>query len=122
MDMVKLANDLLARPVKENGKEIKFTPAPWDYREGLGWLDVYAHDHLHNNETFILHINEPSKTQKANAKLVAAAPDLLEACKKALSYLPCKDGRLLMAGDPDEKAQWLICNELKQAIAKAKQQ
>ncbi len=51
-----------------------------------------------------------------------AAPELLAACKAALSYLPTKDGELLspMPSDPDEKVQLNIANQLKAAIAKAK--
>jgi len=33
-------------------------------------------------ETFIAEVYQENKDAKANAKLIAAAPDLLEACKK----------------------------------------
>ena len=35
---------------------------------------------------------------------------LVEACRKALSYLPAKDGK--RTGDPDGDVQLMICNEL----------
>ena len=54
----------------------------------------------------------------ANARLIASAPELLEGCKMALSYLPARDGKRI-PGDPDGDVQLTICNKLKQAIAKA---
>ena len=50
------------------------------------------------------------ENNEANARLIAAAPDLLEACKKAYKTLH---------GNPNIPAQ--LCVGLKQAIAKAEE-
>jgi len=49
--------------------------------------------------------------QEANARLIAAAPDLLEACKAALS--------VIKANFPTEQSEFMALEKLDAAIAKA---
>jgi hypothetical protein len=55
----------------------KHTPAPW--REGVEFWDIVAGD---EEDEFviagIIHVGEP-ETREANSRLIAAAPELLEA-------------------------------------------
>jgi hypothetical protein len=73
-------------------KQEKFTPGPWDI-DGFNISKVIAKNkdgryrlicdcHLGVN-SFLENFNE----NVANAHLIAAAPELLEACKKALAEL-----------------------------------
>ncbi len=66
----------------------------------------------------------------ALVRLGKQAPDflrqqkaLVKACEAALNYLPTKDGELKspMPGDPDEKVQLSIANQLKAALAECKE-
>lgn len=58
---------------------------------------------------------EPDAEGRANAHLIAAAPDLLAACERALDALSCA----VEVGGCDP-ATHLVCCELRQAIAKAR--
>ena len=70
----------------------KHTPGPWEVVGGTiiqtaderrKWVaEVPAASSIH--ETFI--------TDRANARLIAAAPQLLEACEEALSFTKTMDG------------------------------
>lgn len=62
---------------------IKHTPGPWTTKE----LQVYAED---GNGSTLAHVYDPSRDHdhseaEANALLIAAAPDLLEALRFLLS-------------------------------------
>lgn len=50
-----------------------------------------------------------NKERKANARLIASAPDLLDACESALEYIESSNGIMSFTAD-----------KLRQAIAKAK--
>jgi|SRR3990167_4271352 len=85
----------------------KHTPGPWEIRKGYTnlfidgptqKLDDYA---TYTPEVAAIHISKYAETHEANASLIAASPDLLDACKEALieihqihsHYLPdCKEG------------------------------
>ena len=64
-----------------------FTPGPWTIeREGVapGWDKddseaVTVHGHRH--AICVVNTNDPTFRGEANARLIAAAPDLYEACK-----------------------------------------
>jgi len=68
----------------------KFTPGPWhingvgqnDYRIGI------CSDNEDVAEVVCVDVCKESRKEKSNARLIAAAPDLLAACEQALR-LPC---------------------------------
>lgn len=63
--------------------ELKHTPTPWIVDGNL----IFADDTF---QTHIAHVEPDSydvKTREANAKLIAAAPELLEALKIAQQYM-----------------------------------
>lgn len=68
----------------------KHTPGPWfvEESETLGWHKVYVMTHdravIHNGAGFRGEHLEKIATAKANALLIAAAPDLLKALKGAV--------------------------------------
>ncbi len=80
-------------------EKTKHTPGPWTAVEGRnGFLDAlnYVHDgkrciarmELADGDTSF----QRARTM-ANARLIAAAPDLLEAAKRALALVECLPGR-----------------------------
>ena len=107
--------------------EAKYTPGPWKVDERF---NCFAIEHHAGNEiTFISHhyedengepcgsISSQDKTQTeihANAKLIAAAPCLLELCKTILNWLQTPPTNL--PGDLDE---YEVMDLLKKAIAAA---
>ncbi len=94
---------------------MKHTPGPWEVRRGEPWVIAKAYGNMKS----VVHLNLPveqSESQKADARLIAAAPDLLEAAKHALETLDSKHNF--------QSAEWrhmhyLAFEELKNAIAKA---
>jgi hypothetical protein len=66
-------------------KTMKHTPGPWEIEgEGQDVVGILAMGHNH----FIAKLSGwATEIQDANARLIAAAPDLLEACKVALSII-----------------------------------
>lgn len=58
----------------------KHTPGPWEYR-GHAWVQT-----ADDKKTPIANFNFYAATE-ANARLIAAAPELLEACKVALGII-----------------------------------
>lgn len=93
----------------------KHTPGPWSVEQDTsnnGDIDVFAADFLpiasvdvreHPDDT----ISVPREVALDNARLIAAAPDLLAACKEAFIALPMT------------KHNESINEKLKAAIAKA---
>ena len=66
--------------------------------------------------------NDPDQwpVMEANARLIAAAPDLLEAAKQALWHIGSDDDRLAMAdADKWKTDEWQAAGLLRAAIAKA---
>jgi len=77
--------------------DTKFTPEPWTLNplKNSDSVRIFAGNHyigsIGNSD------DEPSQT-RANARLIAAAPDMYEAGKEmsdAVALLPCDDGRIL---------------------------
>jgi hypothetical protein len=71
-------------------EERKFTPGPWEYRPGVSNTSYYIEtvDQSHRN-TFIGDIGgglQDMVEQRANAQLIAAAPELLEALEELLKF------------------------------------
>jgi hypothetical protein len=107
----------------------KHTPGPWNFQgNGYGWRNgEYQSDGNAANGycPFCAH-GESASECVANARLIAAAPELLEACEAAVTMFSVKPDSSL----PDDiKAQWgemfkrdPACRRLLTAIAKAKGQ
>jgi hypothetical protein len=69
---------------KQAGERTQHTPGPW--MASVNSIIVFARGQdrictLNSNETLF-----PKSEREANARLIAAAPELLEACKVALNY------------------------------------
>lgn len=107
---------------------VQHTPGPWQYHEGFSATDYHITAAANSeadrgqplwcNDPGSAYGDEPGEAH-ANARLIAAAPDLLEALKAAMDYIdhsPC---------DPDiTPAQWAAYKRLQEtdaagAIAKA---
>ncbi len=73
---------------------MKHTPSPWeaethtvqDGKGGYKYARVYR-KHKYSKEIALVTTRIDSDEDKANAQLIAAAPELLEACKEALVVL-----------------------------------
>ena len=99
------------------------TPGPWNYSTSQeGWsFDIYqAEDAAYTKESsdvatlFVRSVQcDPKETQEANARLIAAAPDLLEASALAFHLLNSV-AFVSVTGDTEELLQMLQA-----AIAKA---
>lgn len=74
-------------------KKAKHTPGPWEHRLSMGSVDIIHKNRLIAGVVSNVSIGSNVKKQisdkerTANAKLIAAAPELLEACKKTLCLL-----------------------------------
>jgi len=94
---------------------MKYTPGPWEVRQepnrgkqyisysGSNWriAVITMQEAKYHNSNKIIKL--PTIEAKANARLIAAAPDLLEACKGLLQYFWDND----LVGFDHEAA---ICN------------
>ena len=84
----------------------KHTPGPWDMDEGdYGIYQIETSDQI--AEVFSHH---PDEELKANARLIAAAPELLEALRELLEY---DGGAFCVCDDP------YAMDRARAAIAKA---
>ncbi|KKL56125.1 hypothetical protein LCGC14_2248520 [marine sediment metagenome] len=88
------------------------TPGPWNVDTWDWWLVRAAASHRHLATVHVEH-NGKNKA-KANARLIASAPDLLEALKACDLYVAFH-----MKGIFDEDAQDETLRKLRAAIAKA---
>ena len=91
------------------------TPGPWRVSEDLGTCDgieIYAGI----NEYLISNVNPNRPQFEANARLIAAAPELLAACEGVLGVLnhgtPTKE-------DGTPNTHWKHIDIIRAAIAKA---
>lgn len=97
----------------------KFTPGPWETDSiyecsGDATISILANDgEIWIADVFVIHEGAPDDPEEGirNAKLMAAAPDLYEACKAAL-----QDYRNINYPTDTHKA---IMKQLQQALAKA---
>lgn len=67
-----------------NMTKTQHTPGPWEHAitdQYSQSVDIFESGNARTIARTVL--NYPIKTQEANARLISAAPDLLEACKKA---------------------------------------
>jgi hypothetical protein len=67
--------------------EQKFTPGPWRYELTDSMEDDEDAFVVMSDECDIAEVVSPGDTAEANARLIAAAPDLLAACKEAYARL-----------------------------------
>jgi len=75
-------------------EKIKHTPGPWHYKKDSFKISIgnksTRHDYLEHDYTVAV-INDNSFQSEANARLIAVAPDLLEACRElwfAIQVIP----------------------------------
>lgn len=99
------------------------TPGPWKtdhnsiVQEGTGFsvADVWTprgHNHCANQPT------PQRREQKANASLIAAAPDLLDALEAVESWIDNEIGKRINPGTNDDDQ--VVCRAVRSAILKAK--
>lgn len=89
----------------------KHTPGPWHTgAEDIAPCIVYGTNGFAICNAVIHHGKHSESESIANARLIAAAPELLEACHKA---------RALLAGSIPEEDQRIVEDSLRAAIAKA---
>lgn len=87
---------------------MKHTPRPWQIEKGKlssTWF-------IHHSGAEICMVPDHTLDQEPNARLIAAAPDLLEACEEAVRHLEVKPGAWTEGVGAEVK--------LKEAINKAK--
>lgn len=98
----------------------KHTPGPWNLSESHSGADrsVFALSPKHQNPIWIARvyngdgsIHTPAPIRDANARLIAAAPDLLEACEETLRLHDLSE---------DDRLAGVIGIAIRAAIAKAK--
>lgn len=65
--------------------ENKHTPGPWKYQENS---DVYTHIVRHGDDRFLCNLGQDTSGRaEADARLIAAAPEMLEALKRAQTFI-----------------------------------
>lgn len=97
--------------------EAKHTPGPWNWHEYDGAGSPYilvkngSWDIAHNRHSAV-----DLETERANARLIAAAPDMLEALRKCRAVLEC----MITIHGPDPSGSALLAlNGADAAIVKA---
>lgn len=94
-----------SQPSSVKTTEGRPTPGPWHVQPDPQWAGKHPyHDHrfitcgnpdmtddnwLHDPESYIIAAMRDCQNQEANARLIAAAPALLAACKAAFEILTC---------------------------------
>lgn len=108
--------------------KVKFQARKWDTRD---YTDKYWHDqwvikgpdNKHSPVAMVrvegLGLGPSKAVRKANATLIAAAPDLLGAASNALADLEGIMPEFEPSGDRQHPA-WMTIAELREAVAKAK--
>jgi len=93
--------------------KIEHTPEPWEFGKDRRWLfrDDFKADGNFSSTTILKIDDDAFRPSEANARLIAAAPELLEAAKCALGHLTGNMDGDMDLGDPLEM--------LRAAIAKA---
>jgi hypothetical protein len=80
------------------------TPGPWH---------LVGQSVVRDSNSGVIHIAQEINGNEANARLIAAAPDLL----KALRYLLADHQRMFTEAHPDSTIAWRDCEEVKGAKA-----
>ena len=96
---------------EENGRSSENTPGPWKItRNNSGKImGIYSDDGLMSTGSDVVAEFEFRPPHEANARLIAAAPRLLDACKEAMEEFGC----------PAEGTTDMTCDNLRRAIAQA---
>ena len=101
-------------------KETKHTPGPWDVQdvfEGRIPIDAPQKSTGYDGATEICLVSaEDDERQGANARLIAAAPDMLAALEKCVSLL----NRIQESEDGPLPMPWPEIQEAEAAISKAR--
>jgi hypothetical protein len=103
--------------------ETKHTPGPWHYQFNGFAITIgdesTRHNYLEHDYT-VAKIGGNSMQDEANARLIAAAPDLLEACEEALGQLKDFFDATIPFDDDGSRPRNRIEVVLRAAIAKAR--
>ena len=103
---------------------MKHTPGPW--KRGLDGCTIYANTgvFLSKNAIKIADMDEKNKLFYADSQLIAAAPDLLEACEEMSTWWHNTFGPTSEGGNGTYAAQLrgsaVIYDKMTDAIAKSK--
>jgi hypothetical protein len=96
----------------------KHTPGPWSVADrlvpnGRRWVQ-------RNHTRTLVALVYSTPEREANARLIAAAPDLLEACNEALEFAEDQEDVLDGSyGQPEPNRAMQVATMLRAAIAKA---
>lgn len=71
-------------------KDIKYTPAPWSYDKNSDQVEAFEQN---GNRSLQIKIGCNQESKMPNAKLIAAAPKMLEALEDCLHILEWVDGQ-----------------------------
>lgn len=106
--------------------ELKHTPGPWAINGGriVRYIDGFSTPD--SCIATVGTVNAQTPTDTANARLIAAAPDLLDALKDLFGYI--ENGTLVRNITGDDKPDWAVkllpfmttLNKVQAAIAKTK--
>ena len=108
-----------ARPTGSSRPE--YTPGPWD----VGYLDINSQrvvvgEHIEICTCWHHSVEAIEREMEANARLIAAAPEMLEALKRTLSWLSSYPGEAAVGPDgPWEQARAAIARATMPQEAKA---
>ena len=114
----------IERPTPQRRTEVsKHTPGPWSWDIANGWLvapDIEVPEDSDLGTIVLAYCADDEGPTEADANLIAAAPDLLEACKSAIVWVAYATAR-----DPNTTHPKAIQNAqedldaMRAAIAKA---
>ena len=95
-----------------------FTRGPWDYTEGKTLLHIQQWTDTDRGR----HIASVPKADKANARLISVAPELLEACRSAETEVNKWHSLNVVDNDkPNQDNAWKCLTKIRKAIKKAEE-
>jgi hypothetical protein len=93
-----------------------YTKGPWEAHWHDKWV-IGDSENFHHLAILPLDSKIPAREMDDNSRLIAAAPELLEACKEALQHIKDLCSRL---DDYEDTGDYIIIiNDLESVIAKA---
>lgn len=97
------------------------TPGPWVIDWNVSRLDIFSSDSFVLVASLRRSALSPASDDaaKANARLIAAAPELLDACKQALESLESLQGGCTDSNDGTVEALTIWCPEVIQQLSEA---